>query len=263
MEDQLQFYDNGFAGSQGFLEQAHAAHDAEVPVEASNRDEAPALLEEEEKDLFKIWCKDLPLLENFQDLGDPFAGVTTGDIEEASNLHIFTSTHERPATEADQEPATKRQRLDGAREGEAPHVLPATPAAAPEVVSSQGKKIVKAHGCLYCSESFGTNSALSRHERVHTGVKPFSCQDCGKCFTQKGNLQNHVKTHTGVKDHVCNEAGCGMAFSDPSNLKQHLEKTHGGSKAFCFICSKSLRANYELQRHFATPSHMQKAALGV
>jgi len=259
MEDQLEYYDQAFCESQDFLDQAHAARDAEVAAEARNRDEALACLEEE--DPFGIWLADLPLLE---DLGDLFAGATTGDLEEASNLHMLTSTHERPATEADQEPATKRQRLDGAREGEAPRLLPATPAAAPEFVSSQGKNVVKAHGCLYCSKSFDTKSALSRHERVHTGAKPFSCQECGKGFTQKGNLQNHIKTHTGVKDHFCQEAGCGQAFSDPSNLKQHREKTHGGSKAFCFICSKSLRGNYELQRHFdESKSHMRNAALGV
>jgi len=268
MEDHLQFYDNGFAGSQGFLDEAHAAHDAEVATEASNRDEAMALLEDE--DSFGIWCGELPLQE---DLGDISAEATTGNLEVTSELHFLNSTHERPATEANQEPATKRQRLDGAREGEAPHVLPATPAAAPEFVSPQGKNVVKAHGCLYCSKSFDTNSSLIRHELVHTGAKPFSCQDCGKCFTQKGNLKNHVKTHTGV-DYACQEAGCGKSFSDPSNLKQHPEKTHGGSKAFCFICSKGLRGDHELQRHFDTLEHMRKrhfltelhmrqAALGV
>ena len=200
-------------------------------------------------------------------MGDMCAGATTGDVEDASNLHIFASTHERPAADADQEPGNKRQRLDGgAREGEAPRLLPATPAAAHECVSPRGnecKNVVKAHGCVYCSKSFETKSALGRHERVHTGAKPFSCQECGKGFTQKGNLQNHVRTHTGVRDYVCQEAGCDRAFSEPSNLKQHLEKTHGGGKAFCFICSKEVRGNFELQRHFGTPSHMRKAQFGV
>ncbi|KAJ1471477.1 hypothetical protein T484DRAFT_1977699 [Baffinella frigidus] len=266
MEDQLHFYalDHELAGSQDFLDQSPAEHArrdaAEVAARQLECDEALAFLGLDlGEDPLVLPLEDLPL---FEELGNVWAGVTTGDLEEACNLHIFTSSHERPVVE--EEPATKRQRLDGACDDKARLLLPATPATAPEFVSPRGterKNVDKAHGCLYCAKSFDTKSALSTHERVHTGAKPFSCEDCGKGFSQKCNLQNHLKTHSGVKDYVCHEAGCGKAFSDPSNLKQHLEKTHGGSKAFCDICSKGLRGNFELRRHLNSAPHKRRAGL--
>ncbi|XP_073404081.1 oocyte zinc finger protein XlCOF8.4-like [Dendrobates tinctorius] len=45
--------------------------------------------------------------------------------------------------------------------------------------------------CSQCGKYFNQKSEFVRHERVHTGKKPYSCSDCGKCFNQKSHLVGH------------------------------------------------------------------------
>ena len=50
------------------------------------------------------------------------------------------------------------------------------------------------HSCRYCNKAFYGNVDLARHERTHTGEKPFACTFCSYRSAQLGNLQRHVKS---------------------------------------------------------------------
>ena len=49
----------------------------------------------------------------------------------------------------------------------------------------------KVHPCTYCGKNFRDKTDLTRHQRTHTGERPYSCVHCGQSFTLKYNMLKH------------------------------------------------------------------------
>lgn len=56
-----------------------------------------------------------------------------------------------------------------------------------------------AYNCRFCQKVFYGAVDLSRHERTHTGERPFVCHLCSYASAQLGNLHRHIRTrHPGT-----------------------------------------------------------------
>lgn len=101
--------------------------------------------------------------------------------------------------------------------------------------------------CSYCGKSCPCKSAFLRHQRIHTGEKPFSCFQCGKSFIQASDYNNHMRSHTGEKPYTC--AQCGKSFSRSTYLVTH-SRTHTKEKPYnCQECGKSFIQHSHLSIH--------------
>ncbi len=50
---------------------------------------------------------------------------------------------------------------------------------------------IKTNNC-FCGKSFGTKYEFERHQRSHTGEKPFKCTFCHKQFARNDYLKKHI-----------------------------------------------------------------------
>ncbi|XP_077560731.1 zinc finger protein 711-like [Haemaphysalis longicornis] len=107
--------------------------------------------------------------------------------------------------------------------------------------------------CSYCPYSSDLNARVIRHEKTHTGERPFVCPLCPKSFTQGAHLQKHLRTvHAKERRHSCEV--CGQCFSQSSSLVRHRQLAHmGESPSFvCSQCGKGFTQKGNLDTHLLT-----------
>jgi uncharacterized Zn-finger protein len=53
--------------------------------------------------------------------------------------------------------------------------------------------------CVYCGKTFSQKGNMERHQRQHTGERPFACPHCSCSYTRKETLKVHInQAHPGA-----------------------------------------------------------------
>eukprot|EP00073_Rattus_norvegicus_P033550 XP_008757219.1 PREDICTED: zinc finger protein 501-like isoform X2 [Rattus norvegicus] len=104
------------------------------------------------------------------------------------------------------------------------------------------------HKCSDCGKTFSHKFQLIRHQKIHSGERPFKCSECGRSFQQNAHLVVHLRIHTGEKRFKCSE--CGKAFNYKSSLIHHLNAHNGEMPYKCSQCGKLYRNKSSLVCHY-------------
>lgn len=136
--------------------------------------------------------------------------------------------------------------------------------------------------CQLCSKDFESVTKLAKHYlRKHQAVRKFECDHCGWRSTRKENLASHITckhlidtfydVYNKERRFKCTFKNCRKRFKILSVLRQHITRTHSGTKITfsklqmltnnffllgirhtCFWCQKSWCKKFDLLKHQKT-----------
>uniref|UniRef100_A0A183C032 C2H2-type domain-containing protein n=1 Tax=Globodera pallida TaxID=36090 RepID=A0A183C032_GLOPA len=81
----------------------------------------------------------------------------------------------------------------------------------------------KTYQCHFCEELFISETAVTTHERIHTGIIKFECKVCDFKCNRFLNMEDHVKEEHGYLCSICQNK-----LSEWGDLKNHMLIEHGG-----------------------------------
>lgn len=82
--------------------------------------------------------------------------------------------------------------------------------------------------CTICNRSFSRSDMLTRHSRVHSGLKPYTCNICNSEFTRSDHLATHKRTHSGEKPYKCSK--CTYTACRRDMITRHMKTHNNGDK---------------------------------
>jgi len=133
-------------------------------------------------------------------------------------------------------------------------------------VDDNGKRTYRCRICTYDSHE---KSTIVRHQRTHTGIRPFTCSNCKYSFTTKANCERHIKKrHADIlKRERCDAKSLvesndeqikrlregGYGLRDPNFISNgtNVRQRHRPFNSKCLICLMIFSSHAACVKHLA------------
>ena len=105
--------------------------------------------------------------------------------------------------------------------------------------------------CDICPSKFKRNSNWRSHRKIHLDSKNFDCAVCLKKFQNGTSAANCLKRHDTPDDiqYPCTVENCGSVLKTENGRRVHMKKHEERKYPICTICTRTLSARSELNRH--------------